>query len=73
MAIPLEQLVNQVSLPTLLDVKDGYAIHMYTFNADMGRSCLANADGDFLIVPQMGELRVKTELGAGAYTRPPFG
>jgi homogentisate 1,2-dioxygenase len=36
---------------------------MYTFNADMARSCLANADGDLLLVPQMGELRVTTEMG----------
>ena len=43
--------------------KDGYAVHVYTFNADMERSCMANADGDFLIVPQLGELRVKTEMG----------
>lgn len=44
-------------------VKDGYAIHVYAFNADMERSCLANADGDMLIVPQLGELRVKSEMG----------
>ncbi|KAL6770098.1 hypothetical protein ACKKBG_A33590 [Auxenochlorella protothecoides x Auxenochlorella symbiontica] len=43
--------------------KDGYAIHMYAASADMGDSCLANADGDFLIVPQLGTLCITTEFG----------
>ena len=34
--------------------KDGYAIHIYTASTSMHDSCLANADGDFLIVPQQG-------------------
>lgn len=29
----------------------------------MGDSCLANADGDFLIVPQLGRLMITTEFG----------
>lgn len=29
----------------------------------MSTSCLGSADGDMLIVPQLGELRVKTEMG----------
>ncbi len=33
--------------------KDGYAIHLYTASVGMDDSCLANADGDFLIVPQL--------------------
>ena len=32
--------------------KSGYAIHMYTANKSMENCCLANADGDFCIVPQ---------------------
>lgn len=36
--------------------KDGYAIHVYTASTSMDDSCLANADGDFLIVPQQGML-----------------
>lgn len=43
--------------------KDGFAIHMYTATASMQDSCLANADGDFLIVPQQGTLFVMTEMG----------
>lgn len=35
--------------------KSGFAVHMYTANTSMEDSCLANADGDMLIVPQQGE------------------
>lgn len=38
--------------------KDGYAIHLYACSASMGDSCLANADGDFLIVPQLVSLAI---------------
>jgi homogentisate 1,2-dioxygenase len=41
----------------------GAAIHLYAANADMGRTALSNADGDLLIVPERGALRVRTELG----------
>ena len=34
--------------------KDGYAIHMYAATTSMQDCCLANADGDFLVVPQQG-------------------
>ncbi|KAL4422217.1 hypothetical protein ABPG77_009692 [Micractinium sp. CCAP 211/92] len=43
--------------------KDGYAIHLYTASVGMDDSCLANADGDFLIVPQLGGLLITTEFG----------
>jgi len=43
--------------------KTGYAIHMYTCKSDMGDSCFCNADGDFLIVPQLGSLEIVTECG----------
>ncbi|KAJ7570177.1 hypothetical protein O6H91_01G109000 [Diphasiastrum complanatum] len=44
-------------------VRHGYAIHMYAANASMEDSAFANADGDFLIVPQQGRLWIKTEFG----------
>eukprot|EP00240_Pyramimonas_obovata_P014087 CAMPEP_0118937312 /NCGR_PEP_ID=MMETSP1169-20130426/22320_1 /TAXON_ID=36882 /ORGANISM="Pyramimonas obovata, Strain CCMP722" /LENGTH=189 /DNA_ID=CAMNT_0006880903 /DNA_START=527 /DNA_END=1092 /DNA_ORIENTATION=+ len=44
-------------------VKDGYAIHMYSANTNMDNKCLANADGNYLIVPQHGTLHITTELG----------
>ena len=44
-------------------VKRGMAIHLYAANADMTRKALCNADGDLLIVPEHGRLRIQTELG----------
>lgn len=43
--------------------KEGLAIHIYTASADMKDTCFANADGDFLIVPQFGRLLITTEFG----------
>jgi len=43
--------------------RSGYAIHVYAANASMHRSCLGNADGDLLVVPQLGGLLVRTEMG----------
>eukprot|EP00277_Geminigera_cryophila_P011521 CAMPEP_0179454606 /NCGR_PEP_ID=MMETSP0799-20121207/38456_1 /TAXON_ID=46947 /ORGANISM="Geminigera cryophila, Strain CCMP2564" /LENGTH=478 /DNA_ID=CAMNT_0021252625 /DNA_START=10 /DNA_END=1446 /DNA_ORIENTATION=- len=42
--------------------KRGVAIHVYACNISMQRS-FYNADGDVLIVPQLGSLYVHTELG----------
>lgn len=39
------------------------AIHIYLSNANMTNTCLQNADGDFLIVPQSGSLEIRTEFG----------
>lgn len=36
-------------------MKDGYAIHVYAITASMLDSCMCNADGDFLFVPQEGK------------------
>ena len=43
--------------------RSGYAVHVYAANASMAGSCLGNADGDMMIVPQLGQLRIKTEMG----------
>ena len=45
--------------------KNGLAIHVYNFTASMsfGKRVAVNADGDFLIVPQLRTLRIQTELG----------
>jgi len=41
----------------------GIAAHLYLANRSMqGRACV-NADGEMLIVPQLGALRITTELG----------
>ncbi len=41
----------------------GVAIHLYAANRSMHDRFFADADGELLIVPQMGPLRLATELG----------
>ncbi|OZI66622.1 homogentisate 1,2-dioxygenase [Bordetella genomosp. 11] len=41
----------------------GVGIHVYAANADMQGRYFYDADGELLIVPQQGRLRVDTELG----------
>jgi len=41
----------------------GVAIHLYAANRSMERRVLFNADGELLIVPQVGGLRIRTEMG----------
>jgi homogentisate 1,2-dioxygenase len=41
----------------------GVAVHAFVANASMGARAFQNADGDTLIVPQRGRLRIATELG----------
>lgn len=41
----------------------GAAIHLYAINASMKDKYFYNGDGDFLIVPQSGRLKFKTEMG----------
>jgi homogentisate 1,2-dioxygenase len=43
--------------------KAGLAIYVFTATASMGRRCMYNSDGDFLIVPQSGALLLTTEMG----------
>eukprot|EP00095_Tigriopus_kingsejongensis_P001822 maker-scaffold10_size831480-snap-gene-3.23 protein:Tk01822 transcript:maker-scaffold10_size831480-snap-gene-3.23-mRNA-1 annotation:"homogentisate -dioxygenase" len=43
--------------------RHGVAIHIYSCNTSMKDSCMYNADGDFLIVPQKGTLKITTEFG----------
>lgn len=43
--------------------KHGLAVHLYSFNKSMEQECLTNADGDLLIVPQLGTLLIVTEFG----------
>ena len=44
-------------------LRNGVAIHIYTCNANMLETAMYNSDGDFLIVPQQGELDITTEFG----------
>ncbi len=41
----------------------GTAIHVYAANRSMVDTAFANSDGELLIVPQLGRLRIVTELG----------
>ena len=42
---------------------EGIGIHLYLANQSMERRFFYNADGELLIVPQQGGLRIHTELG----------
>ncbi|MCW5578530.1 MAG: homogentisate 1,2-dioxygenase, partial [Dokdonella sp.] len=41
----------------------GVGVHLYAANRDMHDRYFCNADGEMLIVPQLGRLRIDTELG----------
>ena len=45
------------------EAHSGCAIHCYVANRSMERRFFCNADGELLIVPQQGTLRLATELG----------
>jgi homogentisate 1,2-dioxygenase len=44
-------------------LRTGVAIHLYAANQPMSRRFFYNADGELLLVPQLGRLRISTELG----------
>jgi homogentisate 1,2-dioxygenase len=44
-------------------LQTGCAVHIYAANRSMVGRCFANADGEMLILPQLGNLRLFTELG----------
>jgi homogentisate 1,2-dioxygenase len=43
--------------------QSGVAIHVYAANRSMGRRAFYNADGEMLLVPQLGRLKLISELG----------
>ena len=43
--------------------RNGLAAHIFTCNTGMKNRAFHNSDGDFLIVPQLGDLKIKTEFG----------
>lgn len=47
-----------------LFAQSGIAIHIYAFNKGMGDRYFYNADGEMLLVPELGRLGILTELGA---------
>ncbi len=46
-----------------LFAQTGMAVHIYAFNMGMGDRYFYNADGEMLLVPEMGRLGILTELG----------
>ena len=42
---------------------DGVAVHLYRASKSMERRVFVDADGEMLIIPQQGALRLVTELG----------
>lgn len=45
------------------NVRTGLALHLYAATADMVDTSFVNADGDLLVVPWEGSLRIRSELG----------
>ncbi len=43
--------------------QQGVAVHLYAADRDMGRRHFYDADGELLLVPQLGRLHIATELG----------
>lgn len=43
--------------------QSGMATHVYAFNTDMEDDYFFNADGELLIVPEQGDIRIFTEMG----------
>ena len=46
-----------------VSMREGVAVHVYVANASMTNRAFQNADGDLLIIPQVGRLDVQTEFG----------
>ena len=44
-------------------LRRGFAVHVYAANRGMEERCFTNADGDLLILPELGGLTLMTELG----------
>jgi len=44
-------------------LQEGVAIHLYAADSDMNGRYFYDADGELLLVPQLGRLRLHTELG----------
>lgn len=44
-------------------LKEGISIYTYAANKSMGKKSFYSADGDMLIVPQVGSLFIRTEMG----------
>ncbi len=72
-ALPIPELAEQPldfidGLRTMVvngdvEMQTGMAAHVYLVNRSMTRRAFVNADGEMLLVPQLGRLTVRTEFG----------
>lgn len=62
--MPTDFIAGLVTLATTntADQAEGVSVHLYAANASM-QGAFFSADGEWLIVPQLGRLRIATELG----------
>lgn len=44
-------------------LRRGYAVHVYAANRNMDSRAFVDADGDLLVLPELGRLTLQTELG----------
>lgn len=66
--LPQEQTSFLAGIRTMTTAGDvhtqtGMAAHAYAFNTDMTDDYFFNADGEMMIVPELGTIRIFTELG----------
>ncbi|KAM0205064.1 hypothetical protein ACHAPA_008617 [Fusarium lateritium] len=45
------------------NLREGIALYVFAFNTSMPNKAYCNADGDYLIVAQLGNLDIQTEMG----------
>ncbi|EGY16980.1 homogentisate 1,2-dioxygenase [Verticillium dahliae VdLs.17] len=45
------------------NLREGVALYVYAFNKNMPGKAYCNIDGDFLLVAQLGNLEIQTEMG----------
>jgi len=55
--------LHTVAVNGSIAFRAGSAIHLYVANTSMDTDYFYNADGDFLVVPQLGRILFKTEFG----------
>jgi homogentisate 1,2-dioxygenase len=68
LAMPAEPTDFVDGLVTMMANRDpaeleGVAVHVYRANRDMERRYFFSADGELLVIPQQGRLRIDTEMG----------
>jgi len=55
--------IKTITVAGDVNAQSGMAAHVYLFNTNMSNEYFFNADGEMLVVPQIGELTIFTEMG----------